>query len=103
MSQAESDRWIEDLQGVLAGGLRSFDVLERTGTTSFRALVPDPDGDAATQLVVLSQRASEMLGAAGPAAEQVRIRTGYASFPGDGDDVESLERRAAATAEAPRP
>ena len=103
LSQAESDRWIEDLQGVLAGGLRSFDVLERSGTTSFRALVPDPDGDAATQLVVLSQRASEMLGAAGPAAEQVRIRTGYATFPGDGDDVDSLERRAAATAEAPRP
>ncbi len=97
LPKADGERLIRDLQGALAGGLRSFDVLVQTGDTTFRALVPDPDGDAATLLVSLTRRATYVLEAQSTAATAVRVRAGYAIYPTDGDSVDALLSCASST------
>ena len=72
-------------------------MLMQTGETTFRALVPDPDDDAATLLVSLTRRVSYVLEAQGSAAKDVRVQAGYAIYPTDGDSVDALLSCASST------
>ena len=98
LPQPEDERWIDQLERTIAEDLRSFDLLVRTDSETFNALIPDPDGDAATLLVRLTQRAHQVLQTLTPEGQALRVATGYATYPTDGETAEALEERAAATA-----
>jgi len=86
------DRLAPALAAALRGELRDFDLLARPEPAVFAALVPEPDGDPSRLLTALYRRAREV---ADETASELRLRIGYALFPDDGLDTDTLLARAA--------
>jgi GAF domain-containing protein len=74
----------------LRAGLRPFDVLARPALDRFVAVVPEPDGEAPHLLSDLCRRLREVVAAQPETARAVELRVGYAMFPEDGVDAETL-------------
>jgi len=89
---AELDFIAPALAAALRAELRDFDLLARPEPSAFAALVPEPDGDPSRLLTALYRRAREVADAA---AGELRLRIGYALYPDDGLDVDTLLARAA--------
>jgi GGDEF domain-containing protein/putative methionine-R-sulfoxide reductase with GAF domain len=82
------------LAQALRATLRDFDVVARPEPNVFATLVPEPDGEVSALLVALYRAAREALDSQGEAARALDLRVGYAVFPQDGADADSLERAA---------
>jgi GAF domain-containing protein len=76
----------------LRGMLRDFDVAGRIAPHAFAALIPEPEDEVASLLTGIYRRAREALDAQGDAARGLELRLGYAVYPQDGADAETLAR-----------
>ncbi len=79
----------------LRGSLREFDVVSRQGPDQFSALVPEPDGAIPEIATALGRAVRETLDAHPDTGGGIDFSLGYAVFPENGDDAESLLTRAA--------
>jgi diguanylate cyclase (GGDEF)-like protein len=88
------DQLVHDLAGELAGLTRVFDIVGVRSRAEYSILLPDTDlASAATVIDRIHQRAARLVERAQSelAGECVRVVTGAAAFPVDGDRAASVE------------
>jgi GGDEF domain-containing protein len=83
------------LADALRERLRDFDLLARVGPERFAALVPEPEDQTETLLGRLHRALRKSLDRGLEPMSGCSVRMGYALFPDDGGDLETLEARAA--------
>jgi GAF domain-containing protein len=70
--------------------LRDFDLVARPEPSLFAVLVPEPDAAMPVLLASLYRSVREALDAQGEIGRGLALRVGYAAFPEDGADAETL-------------
>jgi len=80
---AKTTRMLKDTAAVLAGKVRSFDLLGKDGDTGFMAILPQT---CAADAHEVAERMRSAIAAAG----QVTATFGIAAFPAEGHEIEAL-------------
>ena len=92
----KSLRVIQRTAEALRSHLRAFDVLGRTDASEFTVLMPDPGFSPGDRLVALARAVADDVSKDDALNEPTRIALafGYAIFPDEGEDCETLLRHA---------
>jgi diguanylate cyclase (GGDEF)-like protein len=89
-------RIVERVVESLRTRTRNFDVVGRTAQVEFSVLMPEPSGDPSDHVYELARAVADDISKEERLNEPVRISLtfGYASYPADGRDADSLLARA---------
>ena len=89
-------RIIARMVEALRGHTRDFDVVGRTAEAEFSVLMPEPSGDPGEHVYELARAVADEISSEERLNQPVRISLafGYASYPADGRDADSLLARA---------
>jgi FixJ family two-component response regulator/GGDEF domain-containing protein len=92
-SDSQFTRWVEELVEHISGALRGTDLLACESESRYRILLPETDAVGAS---VVRQRVRDLVTESGLLGrrrdERIELIMATASYPGDGTQLESLER-----------